>query len=292
MGELHDLLLDFRLHRPQGGRPEVHLCKKVHNRLLWDAWCRLEGGEEELRARRVFRNGSPDGPLMMRNDEFSAYRTGSRSMSRARSDALSEEYPALADVLRWPLGAFNTHRISRSELLRWHDRYVQNAHPGWGRYAFPGDATSQDARRRPVVLQDVQGLYERGDIYGFLTLVCIFRLHHVDRLADRQWQSARQLIRALPGACRDDRVRPYADILIALTKDLLILLPDSSFPVQVDDEEVWRQIRSPIHEPCYDVRRIAASMGSYIPEPPPPWVPFTYGKCRRDQEPMLHSRGG
>lgn len=287
MGDLYELLEDCRPHGKGPGRPARHPSTVLHNRILWDAWCSAEGGEDALRACRVFRRGSQDGPLMMRSDEFEAYRAGTRTLSRARLSAICFQHSELADLAKWPIGVFNVHRISRDVLNRWHDQYVADPHPCWGRYTFPLDSTSSEPKSSSVLLRHEEGLYERGDIYGFLVLACIYRIHHADRLADRQWHTARQLIRALPGACRDANVRPHAHALIALTKALLILLPDSCFPIRIDDDLLWEQIKAPVHEPCYEKRRAAARRGQILSEPAPPWVPYTYRRCRRDEEPVL-----
>lgn len=229
---------------------------------------------------------------MMRSDEFAAYRQGKRSLSPHRCQQLGARYPAIAEVLQWPFALLSSHRWKLKAIDAWNRRYIDDPDPIWGRHTFPGDDLNFDLNRRPVALFDFEGLYERGDAYGFFALAGAYRMYEVQRQPDRQWHAAYDLIRALPGICRDERVRPHAEEVISLTKRLLILLPDTSFRIKVDDDLLWHQIDDPLHEPCREIRLNAGKRGLAIPEPVSPIVPYRYKRCSPHQRPLLLSGGG
>lgn len=293
MGELHEACQALQAMQCSNlGRPASDATDRLHSRILWNTWSLVEGGEEELRARYVLRRQSLDGPLMMRSDEFSAYRQGLRSLSLRRRKHLALQHPQLEEVLKWPVAALSHRDWDMRTVVGWHSLFASSAGLFGDRYSFPGDKTSTDENRMPVMAYDLDGLYQRGDIYGFLMLACVYRLFHLQRLADRQWYAANHMIRALPGACRDPRVRPYAHELIMLTKQLLRLLPDTSFPVRVNDSVLWSQIQDDIHEPSYLMRRAAERRGVHIPEPVSPVIPYRYQRCASHQQPLLFARSG
>lgn len=293
MGELHEACQALQAIQCSNlGRPASDASDRLHSRILWNTWSLVEGGEEELRARYVLRRQSLDGPLMMRSDEFSAYRQGLRSLCLRRRKQLALQHPQLGEVLKWPLVALSHRESDMRTLVGWNRLFMSSAGLLGDVYSFPGDETSTDENRVPVLAYDLDRLYQRGDIYGFLMLACAYRLFHLQRLADRQWYAANYLIRALPGACRDPRVRPYAHELIMLTKQLLCLLPDTSFPVHVNDSVIWSQIQADIHEPSYLMRRAAERRGVHIPEPVSPVIPYRYQKCAPHQQPLLFARNG
>ena len=87
-------------------------------------------------------------------------------------------------------------------------------------------------------------------------------------------------------------MRPYAHELITQTKQLLRLLPDTSFPIHVNDDVIWDQIRNDVHEPSYLMRRAAERRGVHIPEPVSPIISYRYQKCAPHQQPLLFARNG
>jgi len=293
MGELHEACQALESMQCSNiGRPASDASDWLHSKILWNTWALVEGGEEELRARYVLRRDSLDGPLMMRSDEFSAYRKGLRSLSVKRRTHLALHHPQFGEVIKWPLAALSHREWDMRTIVGWSRPFTCSSGLLGDRYSFPGDETSTEENRVPVTAYDLDRFYQRGDIYGFLMLACAYRLFHLQRLADRQWYAANYLIRALPGACRDPRVRPYADELIILAKQLLRLLPDTSFPIHVDDRVIRSQIHADVHEPSYLMRRAAERRGVHIPEPVSPVIPYRYQKCAAHQRPLLFARDG
>lgn len=293
MGELHEACQALQAMQCSNlGRPASDASDRLHSRILWNTWSLVEGGEEELRARYVLRRQSLDGALMMRSDEFSAYRQGLRSLSLRRRKHLALQHPQLEAVLKWPFAALSHREWDMRTVVGWNRLFTSSAGLLGVRYSFPGDTASTDENRLPVMAYGLDGLYQRGDIYGFLMLACAYRLFHLQRLADRQWYAASHMIRALSGACRDPRVRPYAHELITQTKQLLRLLPDTSFPIHVNDDVIWDQIRNDVHEPSYLMRRAAERRGVHIPEPVSPIISYRYQKCAPHQQPLLFARNG
>lgn len=293
MGELHEACQALQAMQCSNlGRPAADASARLHSRILWNIWTLVEGGEEELRARYVLRRDSLDGPLMMRSDEFSAYRQGLRSLSLKRREHLALHHPQLEEALKWPLAALSHREWDMRTVVGWNRLFACSAGLLGDRYSFPGDEASTEENRVPVMAYDLDRLYQRGDIYGFLMLACAYRLFHLQRLADRQWYAANYLIRALPGACRDPRVRPCAHELIILTKQLLRLLPDTSFPIHVDDSVISSQIQAAVHEPCYLMRRAAERHGIHIPEPVSPVIPYRYRRCAAHQQALLFASDG
>lgn len=280
MGEIFDSLNSLasrqRAHR---GRLAQDDADRLHNNITWNAWVLAEGGEHELRNRFVLQRDRGDDALLMRSDEFAAYARGCRALSPPRRELLLKRYPGVGDVLSWPVVALSLRERTLPNVNGWRKQYLNPDIGPDGAYCFPGDPEACSANRRPLWPEDIEGLYERGDAYGFLILICLFRMYHLRREADRQWHTARYMIKALPGMCRDPRVRPVSSEVIRLTRKLLVLLPDSSFRIEMDEELIVQQIDDLCHEPCRAVRLEAERGGQYIPEPREPIVPYKYTKC-------------
>jgi hypothetical protein len=273
MGEFLDAIQRIEAAtRTTRGRPSLDETARLHARIVWNTWALAEGGEDQLRSRYVVHRDSTDDPLIMRSDEFGAYRQGLRLLSRQRRRLLEARHATVAEVFQWPLEVLSERRLRFEVCDGWNRRHMSNPHPGWGRYSFPGDVAGSGYSRRPIVPFDLEGLYERGDVYGFFAIANAYRIYDAQRYIDSQWHAAHYLVRALPGVCRDARVRPYASDVISQTKKLLRLLPDTSDRIVVDDSALWNQIDSPVHEPCWETRIAAAASGIHISEPASPVV--------------------
>ena len=158
----------------------------------------------------------------------------------------------------------------------------------WPRHVFPGDEDAIGAlNRRPIGYLDLERLFERGDDFGFFTILAAFRLFGLEKECDQQWYAANYLIKAAPGLCRLSFVRPFSEALIDLIDHLLVLLPDTSFVLEIDREEMRRQIFAATHEPSRDMRLAALAEGTRIEEPPDPIVPYAYRRCLPEERPML-----
>lgn len=105
---------------------------------------------------------------------------------------------------------------------------------------------------------------------------------------DSQWQAARYLIKALPGFCREACVRPHAEEAVALTKALLVLLPDTSFRIEVDDKVLLEQIDG-AYEPSRQIRLAAAKECLTVEKPADPIVSYAYRRCRPEEIPLMLS---
>lgn len=271
------------------GRPTRSASDQLHACIVWHAWTLAEGGPDQMRARYLIRSGSEDGPLALRSDEFMAYQQGLRFLSPVRQRALVARHPELEDVLAWPIGLLDWRFKNRSVAKRWFSQYTeQNDHRFLDRYVFPEQAVSaRNAALGPIMCSYKPGLYERGDAYGFLALAWAFHTYHRHRMADSRWYAAYWMIRALPGFCRDPRVRPFAESAIALTKGLLRLLSDTGMPLHVDEDVIWHQINSADFEPCRDIRLAEFGAGRELPEPEDPVISYRYVRCRPEQAPIM-----
>lgn len=279
MGEIYDsFCLLESLQKTHHGRRTHDDVDRLHNRIIWNSWVLAEGGEQAIRDLHVLQRGCGEDPFQLRSDEFAAYASGDRAMSSPRQQQL-RRHPQVLDTLTWPVAALRLRDASLPEVNSWRNQYLNPGIGYEGAYCFPGDPAECTENRRPLWPEDIEGLYERGDVYGFLILVCLFRLYKLRREADRQWNTARYMIRALPGICRDPRASPFADQVIALTKKLLVLLPDCSIRIEVDEVVLWSQIVGPVYEPCRAIRLSSAKDGLMIPEPEEPIVPYTYRRC-------------
>lgn len=289
MGEFAETIEALGSPQKVRGRPARSAADQLHACIVWQAWRLAEGGDDRMRARYLLQRSSEDDPLVMRSDEWSAHQQGMRSLSALRQAMLATRHPELEDVLRWPLGLLDGYVKRRSTAKRWVSQYTEQNDPSFlNRYIFPGEASdSRSAALGPVLCSDAHGLYERGDAYGFFALAWAFHTYHKRGMADSRWYAAYWMIRALPGLCRDPRVHPFAATAIALTKDLLRLLPDTGRPLHVDDNILFHQINGAEHEPCRSIRLKEASVGRVLPEPDDPVVSYRYVRCRPDQAPMM-----
>jgi hypothetical protein len=289
MGALHDAFADL----PGRGRPkrDPNDCDTLHAKIVWTAWTLAEGGEDSLQARYLLKRVRQDDPLALRSDEINHYRDGSRTLSRARQERLVARHPTIEPVLRWPLGLLSLRRQNLRTIEASIRPFLVDQWPA-PLYDFPGDdAERYEANRGWISYLDLERLYERGDAYGFLALAAAYRGYCLTQHGSQR-TAACYLIKALPGFCRHPCVRPHAKQAIALTRELLRLLPDFSFRLEVDNNVLWHQINNVVHQPCRVLRLIAAESGQVIEEPAEPFVPYTYRRCRPGEEPLLLAGSG
>lgn len=281
------LLESFDADWPRRGRRPSDEGARLRDRIFWTAWTLAEGSERDLRQRYVVRTESLDEPLLMRQDEFEAYRQGRRSLSSRRLVHLLFRHPSLVELLSWPIELLSLRQAKARTIDAWLSRFQEGTNLlGDPRYVFPCNGTSDQQNMNPVLGHDLERLYERGDAYGFLAILCAYRRYHLQRSIDQQWYAGRYLIRALAGICRDPRVMPYADALIAMTRRLLCLLPDSSIPIVVDVELINFQIQDPLYEPCREIRLKSGAEGRPLPDPEDPIIPLRYEACRAEEAPL------
>lgn len=273
---------------PQRGRPVPSEGLRLRDRILWTAWSLAEGGEHSLRRRYVVSRETADGPLMMRADEFDAYRQGRRSISSTRLRHLVSLHPSLVEIALWPTALLDRRPTTKRAIEAWLTRYrIAPSLVGVPRYLYPVGTLSGQENRNPVTEDDLERLYERGDAYGFFALLAAYRLYHLERRSDRQWYAGRYLIRALPGICREPCVQPHSETLIAITERLLTLLPDTSVPIAVDTKIITEQVHDPSFEPCRGLRLRARERGEIVPQPRDPIVPLRYEVCTAEGAPLL-----
>ncbi len=285
MGEMLEL---DQAGPPQRGRPVPSESLRLRDRILWTAWSLAEGGEQILRRRYVVSRETADGPLAMRADEFDAYRQGRRSISSTRLRHLLSLHPSLREVALWPTVLLDRRPTTKRAIEAWLARFrIAPSLVGVPRYLYPDGTFSDQENRNPVSEDDLERLYERGDAYGFFALLAAYRLYHLERRSDRQWYAGRYLIRALPGICREPCVQPHSELLIAITLDLLALLPDTSVPIAVDTKLITQQIHDPFFEPCRALRLQAREHGEIAPDPRDPIVPLRYEACASEEAPLL-----
>lgn len=293
MGEFHDAVAALEsLDQQRRGRPKRDPSDRLQGKIVWTAWILAEGGESSLRARYLLSRIGQEDALAMRSDEINLYRKGSRSLSRSRQALLVKAHPRLASVLGWPLRLLSPQGMTLRTLDASMRPFLVDGFPS-PLYVFPGDeAGPRVANRRLISYLDLERLYERGDAYGFFAIAAAYRMFHLKRLHDSQWTAARYLIKALPGLCREAYVRPHAEDAVALTKALLVLLPDTSFRIEVDEEVLWQQIAGVDHQPCRQLRLAAADEGRTLEEPADPIVPYAYRRCKPGEVPLMLSGAG
>jgi hypothetical protein len=278
--ENYDALGSLQYDPPKRGRPQRSASKRLHDKIIWSAWTIAEGGDPLLRTRLLLRRGGRDDPLSMRSDAFNQYRRGERSLSRSKLECLIARHPALATVVGWPMHLFDLHPLAQSQIHASMEAFVVEEeilpfHPPYVVYRFHNDDARPFAPNRfPVPYLCCQYLYERGDAYGFLAIAAAFRLHHLRGDANGLWDAGRYLVKALPGFCREPSVRPHADDAVALTENLLRLIPYSCRPLQIDQEILGQQINSMHHQPCRELRLEATKAGLQRDEPADPIISF------------------
>ncbi|MDR7070053.1 hypothetical protein J2X02_002904 [Pseudoxanthomonas japonensis] len=238
MGELYDAI--FRLSslmEPQRGRPAGDAVGRLHRRIIWHAWALNEGGEDKLEARYVLRRESGDDRLCMRRDEFAAYSSGSRSLSPARMRLVTQRHPLVGTIAGMPFAALSFRPRNLAEVQRWIRPYIGGYYEIGGVkvsgfYRFPGDPIGGPAGRGPASLEDYEGLWRRGDMYGLLSLACLFRLMHLKRQVDSQWVAACYMAMAVRDMRSDPYLSPFIGEVACATSALLRLLPDCSRPIK------------------------------------------------------------
>jgi len=287
MGDFFEAMRDIDSPGAKMGRRTRSAPEVLHSMIVWAAWCEIEGGEATLYAKYRSRRNGGDHDLAFRSDELGSYKAGRRSLSGERRAVLGRRYPSLRRLMEWPMKLFDVDSTDQRLAQKYLKSSFEEAFI-WPRHVFPGDEDAIGAlNRRPVGYLDLERLFERGDDYGFFTILAAFRLFGFEKERDQQWHAAKYLIKAAPGLCRLSFVRPFSESFIDLIDHLLVLLPDTSFVLEIDREEMRRQILAATYEPCRDTRLASLAKGTRIEEPPDPIVPYTYRRCSPEERPML-----
>lgn len=290
MGMLHDMEMCVgEQRRPRVGRPRRDAVIELHGKMIWTAWTYMEGSECALIDRHGIRGGHQTDGLGLRADELSALRSGRHSLSESRCKQLIAYHPDLLPVLSWPMALLSEGVILGDALSKIMAPFLRDG-SFFKTYQFPGDSeATRLALRATVSRHDRERLYERGDPFGFFALVETFRTKGLERDTDAQWFAARYMIKALPGLCRHPAAKPYSMDIIARTKFLLRMLPDTCWPIRINEEIIYRQIGSDSHEPSRLTRLEEKTLGNDIEAPEEPFFHHRLASCDEASEPILPS---
>jgi len=289
--------------QPKGGRPKKDRSTILHGKILWSAWVAAEGGEDKLiRRHGLTRAQNADG-FGLRADELGLLRNGRLSLSPGRLAALGKMHPTVGQVISWPFALLTSGPLSAgtlrklmapfiqgdSSFLEW-DSPVIRANSRFRTYRFgsPHDQVCCGSEGG-IVYHDLERLYERGDPMGFFAIVEAFRSKALNRDTDSQWITAHWMIKALPGLCRHSAAKPHSAEVIALTNALLRHLPDTCWPIQIDEHILHSQIAAALHVPSRNARDRAAALGKTVPEPLEPFVHHKLIHCDEMEAPALPS---
>lgn len=292
MGFLRDCLTQLAASGSKGGRPRKTPSEMLRNKVLWSAWVLAEGGEDLLiRRHRLHRTSDQDG-LGLRTDEISRLREGELGFSKSRLRMLKRIHPSLGAVMAWPFALLSPSEVGKKALQRTMAPFLMKG-DYFSFYAFGANEAPPEAyaTNEAIAYQDMERLYERGDPMGFFALVEVYRSKALKRETDRQWIAAHYMIRALPGFCRHPAVRAHADAAIQQTKELLKLLPDSCWPIAVNEGILHEQILSAEHIPSRIARINRAKLGEFIAPPKEPFVHHRLIVCEEDESPAFPSFG-
>lgn len=292
MGFLHVSLTQLGTSGSKGGRPRKTSSQSLRNKVLWSAWALAEGGEDLLIKRHRLHRASQQNSFGLRADEVSHLRAGELGLSESRLQTLQKIHPSISTVMAWPFALLSLSRLTKKEVRQTmapflvKQKYISVY--DFGADQSPPDAPATD---HAIAYRDMERLYERGDPMGFFALVEVYRSSALGRDTDRQWIAAHYMIKALPGFCRHPAVRAHADAAIQQTKALLKLLPETCWPIAVDDGILHEQILSAEYIPSRIARIKRAKLGEFIAAPKDPFVHHRLIVCDEDESPALPSLG-
>lgn len=291
MGNFFETIQTLESGKAGHGRPHYDAVDDLIAELQWAAFCHSAGSEEMLMRHHSDTTTSSSETLVFRKDELEAYRTRHHHMSYSTLQRIGERYVDLQAFFQLPLRLLSTRRVSKHTVLQLMRPYLLRRASFTDAYQwdFPDDMGGTSLNRQLVQSDNYEGLYERGDMFGFMGLVASFRLAHVLKETDEQWLAAHYMIMALPGFCREAFIRPHWQSVLSATRNLLRLLPDCVMPIQPNLRELSFQIFAQDYEPCSARRRLQAREGICLRAPEVPVHSIVCTQCKRDQEPLMLS---
>lgn len=132
---------------------------------------------------------------------------------------LSSICPTAAAIYHLPVFDLLDTTVSTGTIKRFQKEHTIN-NPD-SRWAFsdkdPFTLSSHD-KKRSIILEDSNGLYELGGIYGFMGIVSLLRKAELENDSARHFLYLLDAYRAFPGFCRNKYFKDYwKDFLEALT---------------------------------------------------------------------------
>jgi hypothetical protein len=118
-------------------------------------------------------------------------------------------------------------------------------------WRFPNDDALREANHfaMPLVRSDSHQLFQRGDIYGFTTIVGLLREAELKPDPVMHMLHAANMFRALPAVARTPEFRDHFDLLKECVQEAVGAFSVTLYVFDVDWEIVRRQIEAPRHEP-------------------------------------------
>jgi len=165
------------------------------------------------------------------------------ALSLERQQRIAEQFPSVAEAIRWPFQLLETKALSRTRMMRLIETYDcgLSYKLEYRRVELPA---STDGHEIFFPEAGPDSLLRRGDLYGYLALLTQFRLSGLQQDVATQWTTARYLARSLAGACLHPSILPHARRLITLTMRALRLLPHPCVPVKIDRHKVAALVRA------------------------------------------------
>ncbi len=215
------------------------------------------------------------------------WKKGLHHPTRASALRIEEVAPGgleLYDLPLWRL--LENEPIGLKEIDRLMAPFRTPARYWWSHYSFPNDEELQRTHRYGgvTVADDIDGLFQRGDIYGFTAIVAAVRRSEV-RGDPTHGEACAFMYRALPSLYKLPWFSSQRVLLEACVNALRARVWMSLMKFDVDWDVINRQATDSGFEPKRELRRRDPFMGRFIPLEDPimyaEWIPGAEVKRQR-----------
>ncbi|MEZ5506442.1 MAG: hypothetical protein R3F38_10880 [Gammaproteobacteria bacterium] len=147
--------------------------------------------------KKISKNQEPTGIVLK-------WLKGIHAAKNSQVSEISKLFPGSQEIYLWPVfellknkpipvskldSLMSEYIVTLAKLKCWD--FPQPVHANQGDYPFP-----------PIYLYDSEGLFERGDVFGFTGILYLVRKAEAERDSDRHFDAMMHAYRAFPAMCR------------------------------------------------------------------------------------------
>lgn len=174
---------------------------------------------------------------------------------------LDKDYPDTAWVYQLPLfELLANRRLAIPEIGRLMQPYTEkHSLPYW---SFPNDETRD--HEIAIFKEDSQGLFQQGDIYGFMAILSLVRESETLLDPDIHLAHLANLFRAVPAIGKLPWIKPHIPLLRECLETIRSRRPSALVDIRVDWDVIQKQIEDPKFSPNREKRPWNADTGRFL----------------------------
>lgn len=129
-------------------------------------------------------------------------------------------------------------------------------------WSFPNDKTRD--HEITILKEDSQGLFQQGDIYGFMAILSLVRESETLRDTDMHLAHLANLFRAVPAIGKLPWIKPHVPLLRECLEIISSRRPSALVDIRVDWDVIQKQIEDPEFSPNRELRPWRPNTGRFL----------------------------